>query len=109
MPEKRPETVNMKEVDNKLHAERAISHGGKATYEARLVELPIGSVFEHESAAYLVATQGYLPWSFEGYGAPYRIDPRAVVKVLTPRSIVRAFAVGFTPRVHLSATAASSL
>lgn len=53
--------------------------------------------------AYLVTALGYLPWSFSGYGAPNVIDPSTLVKVLTPRSIVRAFAVGFTPTVHSSA------
>ena len=109
MPDQSSTSIDMKEVDKVLHAERAISRGGKVTYETMLVELPIGSMFEHENAAYLVTTQGYLPWSFEGYGVPYRVDPRAVVKVLTPRSIVRAFAEGFMPRVHPSATAAESL
>lgn len=102
-------STKMPDIDKVLHAERAISGGGKRTYDAPLVELPMGSMFEHEKTAYLVATQGYLPWSFEGYGVPCRIDPRAVVKVLTPRSIVRAFAGGFMPRVHPSATAAVAL
>lgn len=108
MPEERPEAVNMKEVDNTLHAERAISRGGKVTYEAPLAELPIGSMFEHENSAYVVATQGYLPWSFEGYGVPHHIGPGTVVKVLTPHSIVRAFVEGFTPSFHCSAVAAAS-
>jgi hypothetical protein len=108
MPEKRPEAVNMKEVDNTLHAERAISRGGKVTYEAPLAELPIGSMFEHENSAYVVATQGYLPWSFEGYGVPHHIELKTVVKVLTPHSVVRAFVEGFIPRFHRSAAAAAS-
>lgn len=101
--------TSMPDVDRVLHGERAISRGGKVTFEATLLELPAGSMFEHENTAFLVASCGYLPWSFEGYGAPYRIDPRAVVKVLTPRSIVRAFAEGFMPRVHPSATVAVCL
>lgn len=109
MPDVSPTSVDMKEVDKVLHAERAISRGGKMTYEAPLVELPIGSMFEHENAAYIVTSQGYLPWSFQGYGVPHHIDLQAVVKVLTPRSIVRVFAKGFRPRVHSSATAAVAL
>lgn len=109
MPDVSSTSIDMKEVDKVLHAERAISGGDTMTYEAPLVELPMGSMFEFEKTAYLVATQGYLPWSFEGYGTPYDIDPRAVVKVLTPRSIVRAFAEGFIPRVHPSATVGALL
>jgi hypothetical protein len=98
----------MPDIDKVLHAERTISGGGKRTYDAPLVELPTGSMFEYESTPYLVSNRGYLPWSFEGYGAPYHIDHRAVVKVLTPRSIVRAFAEGFAPTVHSSADIGSS-
>lgn len=109
VPEDLRASTKMPDIDKVLHAERAVSGGGKRTYDALLVELPMGSMFEHEKTAYLVATQGYLPWAFEGYGVPCRIDPKAVVKVLTPRSIVRAFAGGFMPRVHPSATAAVAL
>ncbi|WP_197065223.1 hypothetical protein [Massilia sp. 9096] len=107
-PEHRAST-SMPDIDKVLHAERAISGGGKGTYDAPLAELPQGAIFEHEEIAYLVATDSYLPWSFEGYGTPYRIDPRATVKVLTPRSVVRAFTEGFMPKLHPSATAAAFL
>ena len=94
----------MPDVDKVLHAERTVPGGGKATFEARLGELPLGAIFEHDGIACLVAAAGYLHWSFDGYGASRAIDAAAVVKVLTPRSIVRAFAVGFAPIVHQSAT-----
>ena len=101
--------TSMPDVDKVIHAEREISRGGKVIFEATPLELPPGSMFEHENTAFLVATCGYLPWSFDGYGVPLYIDPGAVVKVLTPRSIVRAFAEGFMPRVHPSATTTASL
>jgi hypothetical protein len=97
----------MRDVDKVLHAERTVlggGKGGKGTFDAPLGELPRSAIFESEEIAYLVSARGYLPWSFEGYGAPKVIDSAAVVKVLTPRSIVRAFAAGFAPIVHQSAT-----
>lgn len=93
----------MPAIDRELHAERCVPGGRKVTFDAPLVELPLGAIFEHEEAAYLVASAGHLTWSFDGYGAPKVIDSAAVVKVLTPRSIVRAFAAGFAPIVHQSA------
>lgn len=96
-------STSMPDIDKVLHAERAIRGGGKKTYGAPLAELPRGAIFEHEGLAYLVSTQGYLPWSFIGYGAPQNIGLATVVKVLTPRSIIRAFVEGFTPTVHSSA------
>lgn len=64
------------------------------TFDTPLVELPRGSMFEYEEAAYLVVAHGYLPWSFEGYAEPKVIDAATVVKVLTPQSVIRAFARG---------------
>jgi hypothetical protein len=97
-------STKMPDIDKVIHAERAISGGGKRTYDARLVELPHGAIFEHEDVAYLVSARGYLPWSFSGYGAAQNIDEAGLVKVLTPRSVVRAFVAGFTPIVHKSAS-----
>jgi len=98
--------TSMKEIDDILHAERAVRGGGKTTFDAMLSELPSGVIFEYESHAYLVSNRaGYLRWSFGGYLDARNIEPTAVVKVLTPRSIVRAFRRGFSPLVHLSAPA----
>lgn len=94
----------MPEVDKVLHAERAVPGGSKRTFDAQLVALPLGAIFEHGGVAYLVAARGYLPWSFEGYSAPMHIDTDMVVKVLTPLSIIRAFEKGFAPNVHSSAS-----
>ncbi|WP_197416390.1 MULTISPECIES: hypothetical protein [unclassified Massilia] len=102
-PEHRTST-SMPDIDKILHAERAISGGGKETYDAPLSELPQGAIFEHEEVAYLVSSRGCLPWSFSGYGMPKIIDSASVVKVLTPRSILQAFAIGFVPAAHPSAS-----
>jgi hypothetical protein len=95
----------MRDIDKVLHAERTVPGGGKGTFDAPLVELPRGAIFEYEGIAYLVSSVGYLPWSFGGYGAAKSIGAATVVKVLTPQSVVRAFANGFTPLVHTSASA----
>jgi len=95
--------MSMKEIDDILHAERAVRGGGKVSFDALLHELPGGVFFEHEQQAYLVSGQGVCwHWSFGGYVEARDIARTAVVKVLTPRSIVRAFGCGFTPRVHPS-------
>lgn len=63
------ESTLMPAIDRRLHAERCIPGGSKVTFDAPLVELPRGAMFEHEYVAYLVGAAGYLPWSFDGYGA----------------------------------------
>lgn len=103
MAEESRAATSMKEVDAILHAERAIRGGGKMSFDAMLRELPSGVIFEHEQHAYLVSSQRtYLRWSFGGYAEARDIEPTAIVKVLTPRSIVRAFGHGFSPLVHAS-------
>lgn len=97
--------TSMQDVDKVLHAERAIAGGANGTFDAVLGELPIGVMFEHAHAAYLVSSRGFLPWSFSGYGEETDIDADTVVKVLTPRSVVQAFAHGFVPTFHGSAHA----
>jgi len=55
----------MPAVDRALHAERCIPGGSKVTFDAPLVELPRGALFEYEEAALPVAAAGYLPWSLK--------------------------------------------
>lgn len=90
-------------IDRLLHKERAVRGGAKQTFEAELESLPRGVMFEWEDVAYLVSDRGVLPWSFKGYGASKSIERHQVVRVLTPASIVRAVACGFSPRFHWSA------
>jgi hypothetical protein len=96
----------MPAVDKVLHAERTAFCGGEDALGVPLSVLPRGTIFEHEASAYLVTEAGYLPWSFTGYGVPKSID-QVTVKVLTPKSIVRAFVAGFRPAVHQSAQLSS--
>lgn len=90
-------------VDRALHAERAARGGSKVTYHAILADLPIGAMFEIDGAIYLNWSKGQLPWSFKGYGLPVSLASSSSVKVLTPASVVRIFANGFTPEVHATA------
>ncbi len=86
-----------------LHAER-IAGGEKVSYDARLDELPEGVMIEREGAALLVHANALYPWSFGGYGAPLPRPPGATrVRVLTPRSMVRAIDEGLAPQIHPSA------
>ncbi|WP_460844460.1 hypothetical protein [Noviherbaspirillum agri] len=93
----------MSSLDSWLHNERALRGGGKVTYEIQVSSLPNGTMFEYQGNAYLVHSGHYLLWSFEGYRSAIWLPTSTVVAVLTPRSIVAAFQVGFTPKVHPSA------
>lgn len=90
-------------IDRVLHAERVREGGGKNSYEALLSSLPSGTMVEREGRPYLYWKGVLYPWSFAGYGGPIAPDPTSKVKVLTPRSAVRAIRAGFVPQVHPSA------
>ena len=102
----RPDAVGntpITEVDKALHAERAIPGGGKVMFSAAVKDLPSGTMFEHEGAAFLVWKGAIHRWSFDGYTpSSLQVDTQAV-NVLTPASIVRMYANGFIPDVRASA------
>lgn len=95
--------VSLADIDKVLKKDRTDAAGKKVTYEFRLGDLPIGTMFAVDSVAYVVSRRGYLPWSFSGYGAPVEMAADRVVTVLTPRSVVAAFTRGFEPEMHQSA------
>jgi hypothetical protein len=91
------------EMDRVLHAERPASAPGARPFVEPIASVPSGVMVELDGQA-CVRLDGVLrPWSFDGYG-PAVAAPRATrVRVLTPRSIVRAIRAGFLPSVHESA------
>ena len=97
-------TPSINDIDKLLHGERATRDGAKVTYEARLSSLPLGAFVELDGAAFLVWNRGLTRWSFSGYsGLQLQPGPSTRVRVLTPESVVRAFAGGLRPNVHPSA------
>lgn len=95
--------MTVSQIDNVLHSERTTRAGEKRNFDARLSELPLGAMFEHEGRGYLVAARGCLQRFFGGYSTPNHVDGAATVKVLTPPSMLRVFANGFAPTAHPSA------
>lgn len=99
LPDRLVKQVSIQEIDKALHAERAVRGGGKLTYMAGLDALPRGAMFVVDGVAYLVHRDGFLPWSFDGYGPSRELPGDAVVEVLTPRSVVAAIGQGFAPKM----------
>ena len=89
--------IKVDDIDSTLHHERLLPDGSKRTYTARVADLPIGVMVEHEGHAKLVAPSGLQRWSFGGYSPPEAYALDLSVRVLTPASVVSAFAAGFTP------------
>lgn len=99
-----PSSVPAPEMDRRLHSERAVRGGGKATFRAKFETLPRGTFIEHEGEAFLIWEGRLLKWSFSGYSPAAPADlPSGEVNVLTPASIVAVLRLGFLPQVHESA------
>jgi hypothetical protein len=98
--------VPMPALDAALHSER-VQGGSKVTFEAQWRSLPLGTMFEKDGAAHVVARKGPLKWSFDVYMQAASFDIDETVEVLTPRSIVSAFSHGFVPSLHPSAATAA--
>jgi len=90
------------EIDAVLHRER-LDRGGKRLHPLPIEQLPDGVMVQTGAESYLIARGRALQWSFAGY----RTVPSLVqdAMLLTPPSTVRAFAAGYRPLLHPSASA----
>jgi hypothetical protein len=89
-------------MDVVLHAER-LDGKAKRLHRRKLDTLPDGAMIALEGEAFAVRGQHLLRWSLQGYAAS-QPRPRGVdVDVLTPPSILKVLAAGFSPRWHPSA------
>jgi len=92
-------------IDNALHDERLSQEGRKATYQARLGDLPTGTMIRGVDALYLVLGGRLLRWSSDGYQAAVDANPDDIADVLTPKSTVAVFRAGYDADLHETALA----
>lgn len=90
-------------MDQRLQVERINSQGQKITFEHLFADLPNGAFVRYKGSAGLVCDGLLLPWSFAGYAAAREVADRAIVDVLTPRSIIGVLRAGYRPALHPSA------
>ncbi len=101
--------ASAKEMDSALKAERRHVRRLPKDARQRRASLPVvkaadlatGAMVETAGEAYLFVNGRFLRWSFEGY-APG--SPDGTLRLLTPPSVNAAFAAGFSPVLHPSAT-----
>src|SRR5262249_17892933 len=95
------------ELDGVLHAERLDARRRKRASTEAMARLPDGvMVADPGDRAHLVCDDRWLPWTPAGYRRVARRPADARVRVLTPRSIVRAIADGYPVAMHASAATA---
>jgi len=110
-PHGRPERAHAGEMDAVLHDERVGRDRAKATFHARLADIPSGSFVRYAAGSagtsyYLVEDNILLAWEPGGYGGV--LTPSMVsqeLEVLTPRSIVAVLSAGYRPMLHPTALA----
>ena len=95
--------IKIAAINKVMHKER-IQNRVKVTYQAKIEDLPDGTIFSINDSAYLIFKNKAYLWSFKGYGSPIKINRSDKVNVLTPHSVVNAFKLGFTPEIHNSIT-----
>jgi hypothetical protein len=91
------------EIDAVLHRER-LDRGSKRLHPLpmRLEELPDGAMLQTGAESYLIVQGRALQWSFAGYRKAETAINDAML--LTPPSTLRAFAAGYRPLLHPSAS-----
>ena len=89
-------------IDAKLHQQR-LDQGRKRLHALAgdPHTLPIGAMISADGAAFLVAGQKFLAWTFDGYQSVRRAPP--FDGVLTPPATLAALAAGYRPVLHPSA------
>jgi hypothetical protein len=91
-------------IDEALHRERIDATQQKVTYMEKLGALPDGSfVALDDNQPYLLVNGFFLAWQPEGYGQRLAQPLDRIVRVLTPRSIVRTLAKGYRAEIHPTA------
>ena len=100
-----PSNVSAEQIDCVLQAERMHADGSKRTYAVASDSLPDGVIvtFPEEADAYLLWQKALLRWTPAGYDLRRLLETTAIVKVLTPPSIVRTIAAGYVPALHPTA------
>jgi hypothetical protein len=87
------------DMDRVLHAER-IGSGGKRTHQARLADLPDGSMVAEDDRAWIVMGGDLLRWSPFGYGMRRAMPGSRRVWALTPPSVIGVLRAGYEPGIH---------
>jgi hypothetical protein len=102
---KRLSDVSAGEIDHQVQAERMNADGSKRSYSSACGKLPDGVIvtLKNEPEACLLYEKSVRQWTPGGYAMPRGIEPKTIVNVLTPPSIVRTIAAGYALVLHPSA------
>jgi hypothetical protein len=86
-------------IDDIIQLERITADQSKVTYKEKLAVLPNGTFVSYQDNAYLVNGGKLYLWTSAGYEKPIAFPDLPTLPVLTPKSIVNMFSVGYLPQV----------
>lgn len=96
--------VSSREIDEQLHLERVSRSREKILFSTSFSEVPDGTLIALGRQAFLVWSNRLHKWSPDGYVTtsplPHQTD---VVQIITPKTIIQLYKMGFKPIVHVSA------
>ena len=93
------------EIDRVLDHERRVPRiGKKRTYEADARSLPDGTMVARDGSAWLVLGGRLLRWTPAGYAERTHLGD-GLLEVLTPSSTTQVLRAGYSPGIHVSASA----
>jgi len=97
------EKTSIQKIDAILHQERINRDGSKVTHEEKPNNLPDGTFILLNNQPYLLAHGLIYLWTPFGYAKPIPMPVVDKVDVLTPKSIVNTFRIGFKPQIAMPA------
>jgi hypothetical protein len=95
------------EIDKVLQAARLDTDNSQLTWQARLADLPEGTMVKHEGQPVLLWRGRHWRWSFDGYSPLPQAMANVVVTVLTPEPIVALFQNGLAAELQIHPSAES--
>ena len=91
-------------IDEIIHRERIDKNGRKVTFDASIEDLPDGVFIQVDGEPYLLANKMIRHWTPFGYEQGALLSELTKVRVLTPRSVVNAFRLGYQPQMRREST-----
>lgn len=93
------EKTPIREIDEILHKERIDRNGKKVTIEMAATDIPDGTFILLNERPYLFYKHKLFEWSPSGYSKGIALPDATTLTVLTPVSVVNAFAAGYVPQI----------
>jgi hypothetical protein len=93
------EKTPIKKIDDILHKERIDRHQSKVTYEEKIERIPNGSIVSIDDNPYLLFEKKMYLWTPFGYDKGIALPNTNKLTVLTPKSLVNTFRVGYLPQI----------